>query len=138
MRGLLIEDNKVVNVAIFDELLTGWVEDTSGVGIGWTDNRDGSFSAPEATPLTSQEIRDLALISIEYDFGDGRVMQTRPQDESNIRNAIEVMEANSIGSIEWVMKNNVKHPVTSAELKAALTAAQSEAMQIWAAYYPGV
>ena len=80
--------------------------------------------------------RDIALNSLDHDFGDGRVMQTRPKDESNIRNAIEVMNANNIPSIEWVMIDDIKYPATIADLQAALAAGQLAAMSIWNNYNP--
>lgn len=98
---------------------------------------------PQAHIPTPEEIigklkiaRDEALNSLTHDFGDGRIMQTRPKDESNIRNAIEIMEANNIPSIGWSMLDDIKQDVTAAELKTALSAAQLAAMAIWVAYNP--
>ena len=84
----------------------------------------------------AQDVRDAALLEMEYDFGDGRVMQTRPQDEVNVRTAIEVMTARNIPSRRWVMKDNVKHPVTVDELETALAAGQLAAVVIWDNYEP--
>lgn len=84
----------------------------------------------------AKQTRDAALDAIIHDFGDGRIMQTRPKDESNIRNAIEIMEANAIPSIGWSMVDDVKQDVTVADLKEALTAGQLAAMTIWNAYNP--
>jgi len=81
-------------------------------------------------------IRDNALNALIYDFGDGRVIQTRPQDESNIRNAIEIMTAASIPSIGWSMIDDVKQDVTVTDLQEALLAGQMAALQIWDNYNP--
>lgn len=137
MRGLLVKDGVVENVALFDEIPEGWLAAPDGVSIGWTDNGDGTFSEPprpEPEPLTAKEVRDQSLQALNHDFGDGRVMQTRPQDESNIRNAIEVMEASSIPSLDWRMQDNTVAAVTADELKTALAAGQLAALQVWANY----
>lgn len=67
MRGLLVENGVVTNVAVFNEIPDGWVTapDDEGVGIGWTDNGDGSFSAPvkEIPVLTDEE--KVALYRLE-------------------------------------------------------------------------
>ena len=97
------------------------------------------FSAEEIKAQkirTAKSMRDEALNNLTHDFGDGRIMQTRPKDESNIRNAIEIMEANNIPSIGWSMVDDIKQNVTVAELKAALSAGQLAALSIWDAYNP--
>jgi hypothetical protein len=140
MRALKIENGIVINVikvADLESIPDGYVSDPDETGIGYTDNGDGTFSAPVNTdPISTKDIRDRALLALTYDFGDGRVMQTRPQDESNIRNAIEVMEAENLPSINWVMLDNIKYPVSVTDLKIALRAAQLAALQIWDDYIP--
>jgi hypothetical protein len=84
----------------------------------------------------AKKIRDDALNALVYDFGDGRIMQTRPKDESNIRNAIEIMTANSIPSIGWSMVDDVKQDVTVTDLQTALQAGQLAALVIWENYNP--
>lgn len=84
----------------------------------------------------AKRTRDDALNGLVHDFGDGRIMQTRPKDESNIRNAIEIMEANTIPSIGWSMVDDVKQNVTVADLKTALAAGQLAAMDVWNNYNP--
>ena len=81
-------------------------------------------------------IRNAALNALVHDFGDGRIMQTRPKDESNIRNAIEIMTANSIPSIGWSMVDDVKQNVTVTDLQEALQAGQLAALAVWDAYNP--
>ena len=53
MRGLKVKNSTVEKVAIFNtdtELPNGWIEAPAGVGIGWADNGDGTFSAPPPEP----------------------------------------------------------------------------------------
>ena len=104
---------------------------------------DELAAALPADPLSQEQIitaakivRDNALNALAHDFGDGRIIQTRPKDESNIRNAIEIMEANNIPSIGWSMIDDVKQAVTAVELREALAAGQLAAMTIWDAYNP--
>lgn len=80
--------------------------------------------------------RDSSLDSLTHDFGDGRIMQVRPKDESNIRNAIEIMTANSIPAIGWVMKDDKKYDVTVTDLQTALLSGQSQALTIWNNFNP--
>ena len=136
MKALVVEDGFVINTVIVNELSGGLVADPGGVGVNWVDNGNGTFSAPDQQPPTSKAVREIALNSMEYDFGDGRVIQTRPQDEINVRTAIEVMTANGIVSRDWVMKDNIKHPVTVAELETAMAAGQLAAVMIWDSYEP--
>lgn len=80
--------------------------------------------------------RDDALNALTHDFLDGRVMQVRPKDESNIRNAIEIMTANSMPTIGWVMLDDKKYDVTVAELQTALESGQAQALTIWNNFNP--
>lgn len=93
-------------------------------------NIDAQASAARKTA------RNLALDSLVYDFGDGRIIQTRPKDELNIRGAISIMTDNNITSIGWVMADNVKHPVTLTELQTALSAGRLAALTVWDNYIP--
>ena len=61
---------------------------------------------------------DIGLGEMELDLGDGRIVQTRPQDQQNIMAKIEVINAG--GSDRFIMKNNTIHSVTVAELQQAL------------------
>ena len=92
--------------------------------------------AAEANRLVAKQNRELALDSLTHDFGDGRVMQTRPVDEPNILRAIEIMESENIDSVGWVMADNKKHDVTIAELQSALKAARLAGLEIWEDYNP--
>jgi len=51
MNYILIENGKVANVAVFGaepdpEVFPGWIPCPEGVGMGYTDNGDGTFTAP--------------------------------------------------------------------------------------------
>ena len=142
MRALITKDGIVANIAKFadgSDLPQGWQIAPDTIDIGWTDNGNGNFSAPvRQDPPTEppKAIRDKSLASLVYDFGDGRIIQTRPKDEQNIRNAIEIMNKNNMPAISWVMANDVKHPITAAELQTALSHGQMAAMAIWDDYIP--
>lgn len=68
----------------------------------------------------------MALDSLTYDFGDGRVIQTRPRDEQNMKISIEKGV-----SRDWVMVDNVPHTVTVAELQTAYDHGKVEAIALW-------
>jgi len=89
------------------------------------------YSPPIPSP---GKIRDLALSGLAHDFGDGRLMQTRPRDEFNIRNAIEVMQATNTSSIKWRMADNYAYPITLEELKDAFASGQLKAMVLWGVF----
>jgi len=80
--------------------------------------------------------RDRLLSEMTYDFGDGRVIQTRPQDEQNLRNAIDIMQTYNYPICHWIMLDNVKYEVTVEELQTALKEGRKQAMKIWNDYNP--
>jgi len=143
-----VSGGTVVNRSKFDDenpLPSGWVPCDASVGIGWTDNGDGTFSPPAQSPpdaLDQLEIRDNLLRNLAHDFGDGRVIQVRPHplfgDESNIRNALEIMARKSQTSRSWFDINNTSITVTVAELQAALESGQDQGDQIWTDYHNGL
>jgi hypothetical protein len=67
-----------------------------------------------------------ALDAIEYDFGDGRVIQTRPKDETNFRLAI----ADGLDRL-WIMKDNKAYMTTVAELQTAADYGKAQATSLW-------
>ena len=87
-------------------------------------------------PEDPKHKRDRLLNEMTYDFGDGRVIQTRPQDEQNIRNAIDIMQMYNYPFCRWIMLDNVKYEVTVEELQKALKEGQKQAMTIWNDYNP--
>ena len=142
MRLLRILDKRVVNVIVSDEAMSDYVEDQWGAGVGWV--YDGQSATPpprpELTPAEQHErakaARDTALEALTHDYGDGRVMQIRPADAANIRGAIELLEQTKAKQIGWVMLDNIKHPVTLTELRAALKAGLRAAAKVWDDYEP--
>ncbi len=56
MIGLKIKNGVVVNAGVFDKVPSGWIEAPDGVGIGWIDNGDGTFSAPPVPAPTADEL----------------------------------------------------------------------------------
>ncbi len=80
-----------------------------------------------------QTIRDSRLQAMEYDLGDGRVIQVRPQDEQNVQGAIAL----GVSPVGWRMKDNSVQSVTAAELQSALSSGRQQAMAIWHDYNNG-
>lgn len=75
---------------------------------------DESASIPKhPKAILLEALQDMAL-----DLGGGRIIQTRPQDQQNMQAKIVVINAG--GSDLFIMKNNTVHPVTVAELEAAI------------------
>ena len=80
-----------------------------------------------------------ALGSLVHDFGDGRIIQVRPQeaealDEPNIRNAIEQMTRNLVASREWKMADDTIGILSLADLQEALNSGQDQATALWDAH----
>ncbi len=86
---------------------------------------------------TARQVRDEALVALVYDFGDGRVIQVRPKDEPNFERAYHVFTLTNAPTIGWVMADDVKHPVTEADLRKAHDAGILAGAAIWDAYDPG-
>lgn len=84
--------------------------------------------------LTPQEKLHSALAGMVHDFGDGRVIQVRPVDESNLKNEIERMSRNADEPQSWRMADNTWHLVTAAELQTALESGQDQGRVIWDQY----
>jgi len=139
-----VENGIVTNTMIFsdekppaDEL--GLVLASDGVSKNWIYNGDGTFTPPPSNPIpprSSRSKRQERLNYFTHDFEDGRVIQIRPKDEINIRNAIEVMSRNGLISLDWVMQDNKKYPVTLPELQMALVTYQEFLLIVWDEYDP--
>ena len=87
-------------------------------------------------PPTAKQVRDAALEALTYDFGDGRVMQTREKDKAKVDTAIELLELSGQPTVDWVMEDDIKYPTTAAELATALLAGKIGAAAIWSSYEP--
>lgn len=70
--------------------------------------------------------RDSALMAMVHDFGDGRVVQTRPQDEQNFKIAIE----NNVDRY-WLTVDNSLSWFTVAELQTAYESGKLQATDQW-------
>jgi len=148
VEAAFVDAGVVTNRTKFDDadpLPAGWIVCPPEVAIGWIDNGDGSFSPPPSNvpdPLSQQEIRDELLRLLVHDFGDGRVIQCRPTpffgDESNMRNAIEIMNRKAQSSRSWFDVNNTKVTVTIADLQAVIISGQDQADTIWTNYHDGL
>lgn len=73
--------------------------------------------------------RDNALNAITHDFGDGRIVQVRPEDVGNFQIAIS-----SNVTAEWVMENNTVEELTVAELQTAFASGVTQGKQIYDDY----
>ena len=85
--------------------------------------------------LVATQTRQQALEELAYDCGDGRLIQCRPQDEQNVRNAIERMQRLGLTEQVWRLADNTHQPVTLAELQAALAYGQDQAAVIWGVFF---
>lgn len=98
MRCLKIENGIVVNCAVFEETTEGWAADPGGVGIGWTDNGDGSFSPPAAPVPALADSQDTRRDELRADctaaitglfsssaLGSAHTYDCRIEDQANIR-----------------------------------------------------
>ena len=141
MDAVLVDGGVVANISKFSgEIPAGWVESPGGVGVGYLDNGDGTFSAPASSPApsTPKDIRDTSLSKLAHDFGDGRVIQCRPYpftDESNMRNAIEKMARSGKADRYWLSSDNTPILVTSADLLAAIESGQDQGDAVWEEYF---
>lgn len=81
----------------------------------------------ERQALKSQ--RDIDLMAITHDFGDGRVVQVRPIDVSNFQLVISQGQPR-----EWVLADNSVAVLQVAEMQAALNAGIVKAEAIWDKY----
>lgn len=96
---------------------------------------DAEFTLEELIAKESNEHRALLnseLQKLKHDFGDGRIIQTRPQDQQNIQGKIAVIQMG--GSDLFVMDDNKPYPVTAAELQTALEVGIAAAGDLWDQY----
>lgn len=96
---------------------------------------DGSweirFYEPDKEELRKvlQAARDSSLQAITHDFGDGRIVQVRPQDLANFQLAI----ANGVDR-EWVLVDNSVAMITVAEMQTAMQSGIAQGEAIWDSY----
>lgn len=98
------------------------------LAIDWSAKRE-----TEAQRKQIQGERDASLSAIVHDFGDGRVVQVRPQDIANLQLAINLNVDQ-----EWVMADNAVAVLTPAEMQAALNGGVMQGKQIWQTYIDAV
>jgi len=55
MRVFKVVDGVVTQSALFDLIEDGWVASQEGAGIGWIDNGDGTFSAPDEDEISLED-----------------------------------------------------------------------------------
>lgn len=101
----------------------------------WIDNakiktaEDKYTEASESSREQAKFERNTDLSEITYDFGDGRIIQVRPQDLQNMQLAIEMGITHN-----WVMADNTVKQVTSAELQEAYVDGITQGQEIWSTY----
>lgn len=98
-----------------------------------TEQADGSYII---SPLTIDQVRSIAkneltanLNNMSYVYPDGRIIQTRPSDLTNLQLTI----AKGVNE-EWVMTNNTLSILTPAELQEALDAGITNGSIYWDEY----
>lgn len=102
---------------------------------------DGPWEVVQPEPYTpsteqvAEPQRNEALQQLVYDCGDGRLIQCRPHDEQNVRNAIERMQRLGLTEQVWRLADNSHQAVTLAELQAALAYGQDQAAIIWGEFF---
>lgn len=121
------------------ERRTVYAEDGSRKQIATNDDTPDGYSdePPEPTEveqreldrLTAKRTRDQALQAITHEWPDGSVVQVRPQDRHNLREAIQEGTP-----LLWVLADNTSRETTPEELQAALDAGTRQAKAIWAIY----
>ena len=90
-------------------------------------------AATEAARQNLKAERDAALQAMVYTFADGRKIQTRPQDEGNIRKRI-AQGADNV----FMMEDNMPRLTTVAEYEAALNHGLETGEGIWTDYIAAV
>lgn len=141
---MTVTNGIVSNIAVFDQgadVPDGWLSVPDGVGIGYIDNGDGTYSDPTpkvAHVPTPIEIRNQELNAVTYDLGDGREIQTRHpmfgHDGANIQGSIRQLERHGVNTMTWRMADNSYSNVTKDQLQAALEYGEDEATRIWQEY----
>lgn len=103
---------------------TSWIEaNTSGA----------SEIQKEKDRIQLKTERDNALKNITHDFGDGRIVQVRPEDIANFQIAINIGLTQ-----EWVMQDNTIASLTAAELQEAFDSGIAQGKQIWQTYIDSI
>jgi len=108
--------------------------------LSWHDNRQkptwdalvecwDKIVSPELLRKIAKAKRDADLQKINYDFGDGRTLQVRPDDIANITLAIQ---RDYTG--DWVMADNSVATVSADELQRAFEAGIQQGEAIWQDY----
>lgn len=90
---------------------------------------DKQAAHTEAQRRKAQQERDKSLNGITHTFADGRVIQVRPQDLSNVQLAI----ARGVDR-DWVLADNTVSLVTIAELQEAMESGIAQGEAIWDRY----
>lgn len=83
----------------------------------------------DATVVQLKQIRERDLLAIEYDFGDGRIVQSRPDDLAIFQLAI------ALGvSKDWILKDDTVAVLTTADMQTAVDSGITQGVVIWQTY----
>jgi len=107
----------------------------SADGTSWVEaNTSGALEIQkEKDRIQLKAERDNALKNIIHDFGDGRIVQVRPEDIANFQIAINIGLTQ-----EWVMQDNTIASLTAAELQEAFDSGIAQGKQIWQTYIDSI
>ena len=94
-----------------------------------------AYQAPAVHP---KDVLMTALNDLVHDFGDGRVIQVRPKDIQNIRDAMELIGPSARATMRWRMLDNKTSVFTHEELRIARRAGMKSVAALWADYIGGV
>lgn len=132
MRGLQIINGLVINIAVFDEIPAGWIEAPDDVGIGWTDNGDGTFSIPEAQSVPLDALKDqrrdklrescraaITTIFQSSALGAQYSYDCRVEDQSNIKMRLAASQSDLVSRKIWAHDGVefTRKPHTTAQLE---------------------
>ena len=134
IRGVKVEGNIVVNIAVFKEggeFPSGWKADGPGAVMGATDNGDGTFIPPAPEPKTPEEIAEQAksvaalarannIAAIKVIAVQGKEFSGNEAEQARLAVAITLLDPGE--SIDWVLTDETVVSLTREELKEVLVA----------------
>ena len=143
MDAIFVTDGVVTNISRFSgDLPAGWIENPGGVGVGFIDNGDGTFSEPVAVeePKTKEErISDLKAEMIaqrhspitwdgsQFDVnGEGEGFQNLEGAYVDFAGAIQIAKdagrnTNGDTTIPWALTDDTERDMNQADIGNVLT-----------------
>lgn len=134
MKTAIVENGFVLNVV--EGEVEGGVPVAKGERphIGFRHDPVNGFEQPPTRieVVTPKQARDKALQSMVFTGSSGVAIQCRPQDEQNMRSAIDIMTRESLTEYNWYAADNTWTLVTIADLENAIISGQDQGAAIWA------